>query len=247
MTGWVDPDDPTLAAATSLARELADPVRLTALQLLAVEGPHTMTQLADALRVSPPRLGNHLARLRARGLVAVQQRGRHVVYRLASPDTAEVLTALARHGRGDIPGPRPARPPSPAETARTCYDHCAGRLGVAVFAALVRRGALLPPDGQHDELRLGPDPSAFRDLGVDLDAVRPGRRKLATACLDRNHRLPHLGGVLGAEVLDALVADGLVRRQDGERVLTLTGRGARRLPALLPDFPAPPADSQPGR
>ncbi|AVT28992.1 transcriptional regulator [Plantactinospora sp. BC1] len=241
MTGWVDPDDPTLAAATSLARELADPIRLTALQLLAVEGPHTMTQLADALRVSAPRLGNHLARLRARGLVTVQQRGRHVVYRLASPDTVDVLTALARHGRPETPGPRPARPPSPAETARTCYDHCAGRLGVAVFAALVQRGALLPPDGQHDELRLGPDPTAFGDLGVDLDAVRPGRRKLATACLDRNHRLPHLGGVLGAEVLDAFVADGLVHRQDGERALAITARGARKLPALLPEFPAPAA------
>ncbi|MFC0438359.1 helix-turn-helix transcriptional regulator [Kutzneria buriramensis] len=235
MAGWVDPDDGLLSSVTALARELADPVRLTALQLLAAEGPHTMIQLADAIGVSAPRLGNHLAQLRAAGLVAVEHTGRHAVYRLGRAGLGEVLTALARYAN-DRDLTLTERPTSPIDLAHTCYDHVAGRLGVAVFALLVERSALRPPDGSGDELALGEDTSAFAALGVDPTAIEPGRRKLATACLDKSHRLPHLGGVLGRAVLDALLADDLVRRRDDTRELLLTDAGRSRLPALLPDF-----------
>ncbi|WP_367136041.1 ArsR/SmtB family transcription factor [Saccharothrix sp. HUAS TT1] len=234
MVGWVDSGNAVQAAAVALARELADPVRLTALQMLAAEGPHTMVQLADAIGVSAPRLGNHLARLRAAGLVTVEHTGRHAVYRVARGDIADVLTALARYAhRGDLTTPE--RSSTPVDVAHTCYDHAAGRLGTSVFATLVDAGALKPPDGRAGELALGDDPSAFHRLGVDPGAVEP-RRRLATACLDRTHRVPHLGGVLGRLVLDAFVADDLVRRQEGTRELLVTERGAERLPVLLPTF-----------
>ncbi|MDQ2583794.1 ArsR/SmtB family transcription factor [Saccharothrix yanglingensis] len=230
MAGWVDRGNGVVAAVTGLAAELADPVRLTALQLLAAEGPHTMSQLADAIGVTAPRLGNHLARLRARDLVTVEHTGRHAVYR-AAPGLGDVLVVLARYAHAT---PAPGRAPSPADVAHTCYDHAAGRLGVTVFATLVDRGALTAPDGRGDELSLGPDRTAFAELGVDLAVLDPGRRKLATACLDRTHRLPHLGGALGAAVLDAFVAGGLVARTDGSRVLAVTAPD--RLAALLPGF-----------
>ncbi|MGM1065298.1 ArsR/SmtB family transcription factor [Saccharothrix sp. Mg75] len=233
MTGWVDPGNGVVAAVTGLAAELADPVRLTALQLLAAEGPHTSSQLADAIGVSASRLGNHLARLRARDLVSVEHTGRHAVYR-AAPGLGDVLAALARYAHAV---PAPGRAPSPADLAHTCYDHAAGRLGVTVLATLVERGALTAPDGLGDELSSGPDPAAFAELGVDPAALDPGRRKLATACLDRTHRLPHLGGALGAAVLDALVARGLVARTDGSRVLVVPDHD--RLAALLPGFRTP--------
>lgn len=241
MAGWVDPDDPVLSTVTGLARELSDPVRLTALQLLAAEGPHTMVQLADAVGVSAPRLGNHLTRLRTAGLVAVKHTGRHAVYRLGRPDLGAVLTTLSHYANNrdlELAG----RPASPIDIAHTCYDHAAGRLGVAVFASLVDRSALRPPDGTGNELVLGDDLSAFADLGVDAAAIEPGRRKLATACLDKTHRLPHLGGRLGQVVLDRFIADDLVRRQGGTRQLVLTEAGLSRLPRLLPGFaPAPTA------
>lgn len=239
MSGWVDPHEPVLAAVTALARELADPIRVTTLQLLAAEGPHTMSQLAEALGIPAPRLGNHLARLRAGGLVTVEHTGRHAVYRIATTGVGEVLTALSRYAR-EIDAPdRPARVPSPADIAHTCYDHAAGQLGVTVFATLVERGALHAPDGRDPELALGTDHTAFVELGVDPTVVDVGRRKLATACLDKRYRLPHLGGALGRAVLDAFVERDLVHRQAGTRVLTMTRRGARQLPAMLPDFPAP--------
>lgn len=220
-----------LASATALAGELADPVRLTALQVLAAEGPHTLSQLADGMGVSVSRLGNHLARLRARGLVTVERRGRHAVYRVG-PGLGGVLQALARYAGGE--GDEQARPLSPADLAHTCYDHAAGRLGVVVFQVLVQRGALCPPDGRDAELTLGSDLSAFEALGVSAEEVRVGRRKQALTCLDRTHRLPHLGGALGGAVLDSLVSQGLVRVVGGSRVLEVADR--ERLSSLLPGF-----------
>ncbi|GII86632.1 transcriptional regulator [Sphaerisporangium siamense] len=238
MSGWVDSREPVLASVIALTRELADPVRLTALQLLSAEGPHTLTQLADALGVSAPRLGNHLARLRESGLVTAVRTGRHAVYQVASPGLADVLAALARYAHTDLAATAGWRATA-RDLAHTCYDHAAGLLGVTLFATLVERGALQPPDGRDSALALGRDTSLFAALGVDLDAVRPGRRKLATACLDRTHRLPHLGGVLGKAVLDAFVARGLVTPAEGARELTVTPRGAAELPSLLPGFTAP--------
>src|ERR671929_866326 len=107
MAGWLDPEDPVLASVTSLARELADPIRLTVLQVLAAEGPHTMSQLADAIGVSAPRLGNHLARLRAAGLVTVEHSGRHATYRVADAGIGDVLAALSRFASGEGDGVRP--------------------------------------------------------------------------------------------------------------------------------------------
>jgi len=235
MGGLVDAGNAVQGAIVELTRELADPVRLTALQVLAAEGPHTMVQLADALGVTAPRLGNHLARLRAAGLVTVEHTGRHALYRIGREDLVAVLTALARYAGNDSITP-PDRAESGADLAHTCYDHTAGRLGVAVFALLVERGALRPPDGSAAEMILGDDLSAFHDLGVTPAEVAPGRRRPATACLDRTHRVPHLGGVLGHEVLEAFLADGLVRRGTGDRELRITARGRRRFGALLPGF-----------
>ena len=235
MGGLVDPGNAVQGAIIGLTRELADPVRLTALQVLAAEGPHTMIQLADALGVTAPRLGNHLARLRTAGLVTVEHTGRHALYRTARDDLLPVLTALARYGGNDsVTPPRP--PESTADVAHTCYDHAAGRLGVALFTHLFDRGALLPPDGSTTTLTLGADLSPFHDLGIDPATVDPGRRRLATACLDRTHRIPHLGGALCHEVLTALLKAGLVRRGRGDRELRITPQGRNRLSTLLPGF-----------
>jgi DNA-binding transcriptional ArsR family regulator len=233
MPSWTDPQEPVLASVTALAAELADPIRLTALQLLAAEGPHTMSRLAAALEVSAPRLGNHLTRLRAAGLVEVEHAGRHAIYRLGRPELVDVLAALSRYAGHELPTGRPV---TAADIAHTCYDHTAGRLGVALLAHLVDRGALSAPDGIAEELHLGPDPAALGELGVDPADLDPGRRKLATACLDRTHRLPHLGGALGAQVLDALIARDLLTHEDGTRALTVTPTGTRDLPRLVPGF-----------
>lgn len=230
--------DDVLTVVTSLARELADPIRLATLQLLAAEGPHSMSQLAAVLRVSAPRLGNHLARLRDAGLVSVEHSGRHAVYRVARDDLGDLLTALTRYAHGDTGGLSFTHSPTRADVAHTCYDHLAGRLGVTVFAHLVRHGGLVAPTGDTDEVALGPHPEAFRLIGVDPRVVDAGRRKLATACLDRSHRLPHLGGVLGDAVYQVLLTQKVVRPVPDSRELVITPTGHRMLATMLPEWTA---------
>jgi DNA-binding transcriptional ArsR family regulator len=225
-------EETVLSTTTALARELSDPIRLAALQLLTAEGPHSLSQLADALQVSAPRMSNHLTRLRGAGLVDVTHTGRHAVYRSAREDLGAVLDALTRFAHGEASGLSFTHSPTRADLAHTCYDHAAGRLGVSVFTALVTSGALSTPDGRA-ELTIGENPAAFQDFGVDPAMIDPGRRKLATACLDRTHRLPHLGGALGEAVLTALLRDALVEPVPNSRELTITRAGARTLPTLL--------------
>jgi DNA-binding transcriptional ArsR family regulator len=233
-------DDPVVTAAAALARELTDPVRLVVLQLLANEGPHTAARLAEALRISAPRLGNHLGRLREAGLVTVEHTGRHAVYRLADPDLIDVLNVLLRFAGGVDGGSRRPLPSAPTDIARTCYDHIAGLLGVRLFATLAERGALAHPDGRTDELALGTDLTALTELGIDPGTLGGNRRKPAVACLDRTYRLPHVGGRLGQAILDALLRDGSVRRTPDDRTLAVTPAGVRRLAALLPELGAQP-------
>lgn len=221
--------DTVLDTTAALARELSDPTRLAALQLLTAEGQHTQAQLADAVRVSAPRMGNHLARLRDAGLVEVTHEGRHALYRSARDDLGAVLATLTRFVHGESF----TRSPSRADLAHTCYDHTAGRLGVTIFATLVARDAL---SSVHEHVDLGPNERVFQGFGVDPSTVDAGRRKLAAACLDRSHRLPHLGGALGAAVLSSLEREKLVERVPDSRELTITKAGRRRLPALLPGW-----------
>lgn len=228
--GWTSAEQPVVATVTGLARELADPIRLTVLQLLAHEGPHGMTQLADILGVSPARLGNHLAKLRTAGLVGSEQSGRHVTYRLKDPAVTAVLDVLADYAGGALPVPSAAAAPE-----RLCYDHAAGRLGVALLDQLLDEHALRRRDPDSDALELGPAAGkVLRRFGIDVDAVAATRRKAATSCLDRTLRRPHLGGALGHEILAWFRAEDLVTVDDDGRTLTVQPGALARLRKLIP-------------
>jgi hypothetical protein len=133
-------------------------------------------------------------------------------------------------------------------TARTCYDHLAGRLGVAVTSALLERGALAgasdtrrrPGDRISAPLREHPytlGPAArpvFAEVGVDLDAAAAGRRPLLKFCLDWSEQRHHLAGALGAAVATRFVDAGWVRRRGAaHRAVKLTPEGARALETHL--------------
>jgi DNA-binding transcriptional ArsR family regulator len=234
MERWADPDNPVTAAITGFARQVSDPVRLAVLQLLATEGPKAMSEIAEVLELPGPRLANHLARLRNSGMVTVRRSGRHAVYRIAQPRTAEVLRDLSALAGDAIQVGRHERLLSPLALAHTCYDHLAGRLGVGLFAAAVQCGALQAPEPDRANLRLGPKAAVFfDDLGVEVAALTPGRRKLAAACLDWLERRPHLAGAVGDSVLEAFTVQGLVTRTPDSRVLTITSQGLTRLQPFL--------------
>jgi DNA-binding transcriptional ArsR family regulator len=207
-----------------LLKELADPVRLRVIDHLGNVGPATVSELAAGLRVTMPQLSNHLRRLREAGLVRVERTGRHAIYELADVSLQALLPLLDR-----LTGRVNTRPPEPdPEVGRTCYDHLAGRVGVALYAALRERGALRDqPDGT---VEVG-DEAPLRALGVDPAAVGGDRRRFAFECFDAQQHAPHLAGAMGDALAEALTARGWIERGEG-RAVRVTAAGERGLREL---------------
>jgi DNA-binding transcriptional ArsR family regulator len=207
-----------------LLKELADPVRLRVIDRLGHVGPATVSELAGALALPMPQLSNHLRRLREAGLVEVERNGRHAVYALADEGLEALLPLLDR-----LTGRIAPAPPEPDDTdGRTCYDHLGGRLGVALYRALLDRGALRDrPDGTVELA----DPEPLRALGVS--PPDPDRRRFAFECFDARQHAPHLAGALGDELLAGLVRRGWVERAKGSREVKLQPAGARGLERAL--------------
>lgn len=213
-----------------LAQALADPLRLAVLQSL-MSGPATVSELMSLSGATQSNVSNHLALLRERGLVRATRQGRQMVYELRDASVGQLVESLAQVAGGAPPFVQKS---APLVRARTCYDHLAGKLGVALFDALAARGALQAPAASRGTLELGPAAAeVFGAFGIDLAAARRERRKFATACLDWTERRPHLGGALGAALWARCVERGWVVRQPGTRAIILTDAGKQGLRDLL--------------
>jgi DNA-binding transcriptional ArsR family regulator len=212
------------ADIASVAALLADDARASMLLTLLGGEPIPAGELARRAGVSPSGASAHLRRLREGGLITQEQVGRHRYFRLASRELAEALESLvlvapvrAASSFRESEGTRALR------HARTCYDHLAGELGVAVADALVERGVLARAD---DAFTVTSDGTRWlASLGIDLDAVTTSRRSLARACLDWSERRPHLAGSLGAAVADLFFARKWIRRLPGGRAVAVTPDG----------------------
>lgn len=184
--------------------------------------------LALHARVTPQTASFHLARLVDGGLLAVEKHGRHRYYRLARPEVARLLEALAT-----VAAPAPARSHREGQAAqairfaRSCYDHLAGRVGVALAAALVARKCLRLRGADFEVTPQGL--RFFSRLGIDAPAARSARRAYARACLDWSERRPHLAGALGAALLERLMALQWLERVPHGRALRLRARGRQGL------------------
>jgi len=228
--------------ATAIAQALADPIRFKILERLT-DGPAAVSELVLLTGEAQPTVSNHLAVLRERGLVGATRIGRQRVYEVADPSVSQLVESLiVIAGRGPT---KVEMSPSLAR-ARTCYDHLAGRLGVALFDTLVARRAIDQPTVRYrGPVGLGPEgPAVFGGLNIDLDEVRLERRQFATACGDWSERKPHLGGALGAALWARSLERGWVVRKPGSRIVVVTEKGRRGFAKSLgvrPDALAAPA------
>ncbi|MEX3760901.1 ArsR/SmtB family transcription factor [Paraburkholderia phenoliruptrix] len=214
---------------------LADPGRAAMLWALMDGSARPAGELTMIAGLSPSAASAHLARLTDGGLLALEVRGRHRYFRIASADIAASIEALANVAQVSAPqrpAPRPVRTvPTEMRYARTCYDHMAGELSVRVFERLVGRGLL---SVQGTSLEATADGAArFADWGIDLSAQRSRRRRFACTCPDWSERRPHLGGALGAALLDSWAARGWVERTERPRILRITPAGHRHFNAFL--------------
>ena len=218
-----------LAAAAAC---IAVPARAAMLLRLMDGRAYTAGELAMSANVSAQTASNHLAHLLKRNLLRVYRQGRHRYFSFADERGARAVeTLLALHPR-EQDSRNDADPRGDAvvdwRTARTCYDHLAGRVAVALARALEQR-QLLCPAGESYSLT-APGRSWFlRELGIATDALALKRRVLARQCIDWTERQPHIGGALGAALLNVLLERGWVRRTRKLRILQVTPRGAREL------------------
>jgi len=214
-----------------IAALLGDPTRAGIVTSLWDGRARPAGELARSAGVVPATASGHLARLVSGGVLRVEPRGRHRYFRLAGPEVADAIEALARLLSPRAVSPRADGAPEPLARARMCYDHVAGRLGVDITEALLARRLLkwreqalaLPAAGRH----------WFERIGVDVGALERGRRPLLRSCLDWTERREHLGGALGAALAMHLLERDWIRRERGTRALLVTSEGRSGLARTL--------------
>jgi DNA-binding transcriptional ArsR family regulator len=216
----------TLPGVSAVAALLADPTRAAFLSTLLDGRAHAAGKLAAEAGVSAQAGSNHLARLLNGGLVRVARQGRQRHYRLSGGDVAQALEALAAVA-GTAARMLPSRVPVGLRFARSCYDHLAGVLGVAVTEALTSEGFLREEGGAYRTTPKGR--LHFAAWGVWEDELQKGRRPFARSCLDWSERRPHVAGALGAALLRQFLQMGWVVRAPAGRALRLTLKGRRAL------------------
>ena len=215
---------PNIATPAAL---IGDPTRAAMMLALFDGRAQPAGALAHAAGVTAQVASNHLGKLVAGGLLAVETEGRHRYYRLAGAPVAgalEALSALASPIRSiDPPRSRQARE---LRFARCCYDHLAGHLGVAVAAKLEQRGHVADaPDKRLDITVAGH--RWLETIGVDSSALKPARRGLARRCLDWTERRHHVAGPLGRALLARFCEAGWILRAPSSRALRVTHEGSR--------------------
>lgn len=217
-------DEPGIARIASL---LADPGRARILWALIDGTTRPAGELAFAASVSAQSASAHLAKLVDGGLLASEAQGRHRYFRIASAEIADAIEGLASLNAARPRAPRSALPsksvPIQFLHARTCYDHLAGETAVQVCEAMLKARWLTADAWDFRVTRLGEKELATLD--IDLAAARRARRVFARACVDLTQRRPHIGGALGAALLDLYVERGWILRTRRSRVVTITPKG----------------------
>ncbi|WP_277050285.1 ArsR/SmtB family transcription factor [Ruania albidiflava] len=210
---------------------LSAPGRLRILDELLGGTPLPAGALAARLGLAPSTVSSHLSQLVGAGLISVEQAGRTRLARLANEGVADTVEALLRlSAESPISSLSGDRRRTAMRTARSCYDHLAGRVGTGLVDAGIQAGWLIAMDGGW-RLRDSSVEAVEKSLQLPVSLV-DSPRPLIRACTDWTERRPHMAGRLAKGLLDGVLADGWVRRRQGDRALALTAKGRERFSAL---------------
>jgi DNA-binding transcriptional ArsR family regulator len=223
-----DPD----TAIARIAAAVGEPARARMLYCLMSGHARTATELALVANVSPSTGSVHLRRLKAERLIRVVAQGKHRYFSLESERVAallETLSVLAGRSRDTFAPSTPTH----LRASRTCYDHLAGTLGVALHDRLMALGwlALDSSDSEDAYTVTEKGAKALASLGIDVEETRRLRRRFAFACLDWSERRPHVGGAIGAALLRVALAKRWLAQDRESRAVRVTALGRRELVA----------------
>jgi DNA-binding transcriptional ArsR family regulator len=217
-----------IVEVSGIAFLLADPVRAVMLSALLEGRALTAGELASSARVTAQTASSHLAKLLEGGLLSVETAGRHRYYRLAGPQVARAMEHLATIRPQSAARPALSPEMQRLRFCRRCYDHLAGEVGVALTRGLETRNYL--QSGAEKQFLVTPGGvDWFRELGVDVQTIKPSRRGLASQCMDWTERQRHVSGPLGTALMRALCACGWLRPICHSRAMELLPKGRQEL------------------
>ncbi len=220
------------AAVSRIAAAIGEPARARMLYCLLDGRARTSTELAMIAEVTPSTASVHLQKLKTERLVKLLAQGKHRYYSLEGANVAAALESLSLLA-GGLRKPFVPNTPNRLRAARTCYDHIAGTLGVALHDRINAMGWLsisagaTAADNAYELTQRGTN--AFEDLGIDVEATRSLRRRFAYACVDWSERRPHLGGAVGAALLNLALKRKWVLQELASRALDITRLGQREM------------------
>jgi DNA-binding transcriptional ArsR family regulator len=212
-----------------IAALVGDPARTNILAALMDGRALTSKELSYIAGVTPQTTSGHLAKLTTANLLILTKNGRRHYYRIASPLVGQMLESIMAVASAQAAPPRlrPSRMEERMRIARTCYDHLAGRLGVALADTLVMRGhvTLVEDGGEVTETGF----SFLSKLGVALDNCKQSRRVFCRPCLDWSERRVHLAGSVGAKLCERCLELGWIKQLETTRALEITAKGNQAL------------------
>lgn len=207
---------------------VGDPARASILTELMAGRALTAGELAAVARITPQTASVHLRKLAEAKLVRSEKQGRHHYVRLASAEVARMLESMFSVVAAECSShAKPPRVKGALKRARTCYDHLAGELGVALCDVLVARAHVIV---HAEAAELTPSGLEFSArFGLKLDEVAKTRRPLCRTCIDWSERRPHLAGRFGAALASRFFEREWVERVSEGRALQVTRAGAEAM------------------
>ena len=216
------------AAVARIAGAIGEPARARMLCCLMDGHARTSTELAIVADVATSTASAHLNRLKAEHLVRVITQGKHRFYSLDGPKVARVLeglSVLVDQPREKFTPTTPTR----LRAARVCYDHIAGNLGVLLHDRFNHLKWLAHASNSDSYDLTSEGVKAVDALGIDVEEIRRLRRRFAYPCLDWSERRPHIGGALGAALLNLAVKKKWVSQDLDSRAIRVTNVGRREM------------------
>jgi DNA-binding transcriptional ArsR family regulator len=213
------------ANMVEVAALVGDTARATILAALMGGQALTAGELASLAHISPPTASEHLARLTDARLISNTKQGRFRYYKIASPLVAQMLEHIILVAAIEVPlryQPRSIQDDA-LRFARTCYDHLAGQVGVAIADALVANGHVILDDEGGEVTDAGT--RFLTRFGADVASRSRSRRIFCRPCLDWSERRYHLAGLVGAEICRRCLELGWFIRQRDTRALRVTSVG----------------------
>lgn len=221
------------SAASQIAAAIGEPARARMLYCLVDGQARTSTELSVVAEVSPSTASVHLGRLATARLVKVLNQGKYRFYSLAGPDVANALESLSVLAAGSRDHSQPSAP-NRIRAARTCYDHIAGILGIALHDRFWSLGWFANSETGADAYALtAKGVKGLVSLGIDIESTRKLRRRFACPCPDWTERRPHIGGALGAGLLGIAMKRKWVLQDLDSRALKVTKTGRREMLELF--------------